>query len=462
MRALMLEWLRPALSLHGHGGLHDRLALGAWDLYARLRGGLHLGRDRTPAEALYLGRRESVELKARYWDADFYRAHIVDQLLPFWAHHAADSQYGGFITHLDRQGQVYDDTFKTAAMQARMVFGFAIGYELCADLTYLRLAEEGVRFLIERLWDPHAGGWYQEVWRDGRVKVTDKSIFAQAYVLIGLAEYCRVTHDPIAWEHACRTYDLLEQAAWDKVNGGYYETCSADWQPVSSAKTICIQLDMLMAALCLYGVTPEEHYFQRAWQLADLIATRMRDPRYGCVLERFSSSWVYDPVSTRDRLQMGHNLKTAWLLLRLFDRTHVKEYFSTASEVLEYCLRCGWDETYGGFYQHVYRNGVLAKDVKEWWPECEGLQALSLLCRLSGEPRYREYFERLAAFTFAAFWDREYGEWVRTCYPSGAVQDACKGGNWKAAYHTVQACYEVLNNLGRGVPDPASILETER
>ncbi len=59
--------------------------------------------------------------------------------------------------------------------------------------------------------------------------------------------------------------------------------------------------------------------------------------------------------------------------------------------------------------------------------------------------------DELVAFCLGCFVDSEHGEWYTACHADGAVKDDRKGGSWKAAYHTVQACfyaYAQLSALG--------------
>ena len=385
-----------------------------------------------------------------YTDPAFYRTHILEELLPFWEQHAVDKDYGGFITHLDRRGRKTSDMFKSSAMQARMVYGFTSGYDLSRNPDHLRLAQNGVRFLVERMWDRSHGGWYKDISCDGKRVTPVKRLFDQAYVLLGLAEFYRCTGDRTAHEYARKTCELLERHALDPLFAGYYQSCYQDWRVLSNAKTICIQLDMLAGLIAFYQANLEENYLEGSIQQADLV-TRMLDPKNGCLLETFTRDWMYDPAATRDGIQYGHHLKAAWLLLRMYQITGNQAYYATARQLLDFSLRHGWDKEHGGFYQRAFRSGVPDSLVKEWWPdgdvECEGLQALLLMYRISGETRYYEYFTQLALFTFTSFWDRRYGEWVLACYRNGAVRDSRKGCQWKAAYHNVQACYGIRKLL---------------
>ncbi len=367
--------------------------------------------------------------------------------------HGLDADFGGYFTHLDRLGQVYNDSAKYAAMQARLLYAFSTGHARQSEQGYLPLARHGVNFLTRFFWDDRYGGWFTSVRRNGQVISPDKRLFDQAYVLIGLAEYYRATRDPAILNYINRTWDLLEKYAWDNHHLGYFETFQADWTLKSSRKTICIQLDVLRAFLALHEITQTDHYRQRAIQLADLVAGVMHDPDYGCVLETFRPDWRYSPAATHDQTQIGHNLKGAWLLLHANELEPHREYVQAATRMVDFCLQYGWDWMHGGFFQQVYRTGLLASPIKVWWPECEGLYALIALHQRTGKTRYWQFFQALTAFVFTHFVDQENGEWFTSCHPDGTPADDHKGGAYKSAYHTVQACLQTGEEL-RGKLSP--------
>ena len=425
----------------GQSESRDRFRLVLWDYYAALQGlGVRVGAARRRMTSTS-SRSAAAAPVRRPYDSDFFRTHVTQHLLPFWEKHSIDRSHGGFLTHLARNGEVYDSSIKVTVMQARMVYAFAIGYDLTSDVRYREIAEQGFKFLIAHCWDQRFGGWYRTVWRDGRAKDPDKYMCDQAYVLIGLVEYYRVTRDPRARQYIAESYAAMERHGWDEQYGGYYRRCARDWAPMWTQKTICAQLDMMTALLLLSQLGEEPGAATKLSEVANLISVRMHDRKNHCVLETFHRNWLYHPLLTRDQVQIGHNLKAAWLMLEVFRLTGEPAYYSRASQLLDYSLTYGWDHRHHGFYQHVYRNGVLASTEKLWWPECEGLAALLLMYRVTSNPIHLEYFNRLADFSFTYLFDREYGEWFTSCHPDGAVKDDRKGYAWKAAYHTVQACF---------------------
>ena len=53
---------------------------------------------------------------------------------------------------------------------------------------------------------------------------------------------------------------------------------------------------------------------------------------------------------------------------------------------------------------------------------------------------YFDCFQELADFWFMHFVDHENGECFTACRADGNAKDDRKGYDWKAAYHTVNAC----------------------
>jgi mannobiose 2-epimerase len=380
-------------------------------------------------------------------DSAWFRSHIVDDLLPFYQRHAVDEACGGFFNHLDRRGTPVTDGRKRAAMQARFVYAFSVGFELTGRPEHRRLAERGVRFLLESCWDRDHGGWFRYLSREGAPLDRRKDLFEQAYVLIGLLEYCRVSGDAEALTRALQTVALLEAHAWDRELGGYVERLDRAWSVTSGRKTACVQIDMLMALEALHKVHPAAAQLSRLGQLADALASRMIDPRRDTLLETFDRRWAYDPARTGDRVRIGHSLKAAALLLRMHELTAPPDHRQAAGRLLERCLDRAWDGRFGGFYQHLYRTGWLASDVKEWWAQCDGMIALLAMHRATGEPLLLRRFHELAEFVRRHFQDPVHGEWFHSCKRDGAVLDDRKATLGKAGFHTVEACLHAHRQL---------------
>ena len=53
--------------------------------------------------------------------ANQYKDELMNNVLPFWLNHSQDTEYGGYFTCLDREGNVFDtDKFNLAARPGSM------------------------------------------------------------------------------------------------------------------------------------------------------------------------------------------------------------------------------------------------------------------------------------------------------------------------------------------------------
>lgn len=408
-----------------------------WDVYAAARG------KRLPR----LDEQQVQTDIAR--DSEFFRRHMLDGIIPFWQRHSVDDEFGGFTTHLRRDGEWYAWT-KITAMQARMAYAFARAYVLSADPQHLKLARHAAGFMQAYLWDERRGGWLRSVQRDGVTLDSRKLTFHQAYATIGLSEYGRVAGDDAALTAARTSYDLVRRSLYDGERGGYMLACSRDWTVTSTTKTLCSQLDMAFAALSLYQASKEDRYLNDVVDAAGLMLEHMYDRRHHCLLETCTYDWMYEPRATRDTVWIGHNLKGAWLLLQLYEITQHSAFNDAALAILDFCIRFAYDRSSGGFFHYVFRSGPLASPEKLWWTNCEALLALGLAMRLGDSPHYAHYFNQTVEFCMRSFYDERHGEWFRSCASDGAPINSTKGGSDKAAYHTVQACayaFEYLREL---------------
>ena len=82
----------------------------------------------------------------RQW-AELLERELTENIIPFWVRYSIDREYGGYLTCLERDGQVYDG-MKQMWMQWREVYMFAA---LCNSRfrkeEYLALADQGFEFL---------------------------------------------------------------------------------------------------------------------------------------------------------------------------------------------------------------------------------------------------------------------------------------------------------------------------
>jgi mannose/cellobiose epimerase-like protein (N-acyl-D-glucosamine 2-epimerase family) len=420
---------------------NGRLPLMAWDGYAlaqrstRLLGSLVERRLRvSPARAP----EELTEASLR--------RHLEHDLLPFWAEHAVDSTHGGFLVDLDGTGRPRSGE-KTAALQARVVYAFAIGEEILPGRGYGELAQQGVQFLVRHMWDERFGGWFGRVTRDGRVVSDKKSGFDQTYVVAGLLRFYQATGDTTARSYALDTLELFDRHLWDHNSGGYWKACDRSWGNVVLIKDACTHIEAFNALCLAVSVTHDPELSHRTESLAQLLVSKMRLAGRGPILENFTADWTYEPFRTRDVVWIGHNLKAASQLADWGALTANRQLIDHAIDLAAHAIRRGWDDAHGGFFRYVFRSGLLADSEKLWWPQAEGLRTILKMHAHTKEEKYLELARRLWAFCSAYLIDPNFGEWHFSCFRAGGVKDARKGAWDKGPYHTVRACYEAATLL---------------
>lgn len=125
-------------------------------------------------------------------------------------------------------------------------------------------------------------------------------------------------------------------------------------------------------------------------------------------------------------------------------------YIKRAETILDWVIARCYDETYGGFYQHVdvektipqqrflvndYAGIPAAWDDKIWWVQAEGLNALAMSALYNENERHYTYFLKLYDYVQNYFRDREFGEWYSILKRDGAVRSDKKGFELKGPYH---------------------------
>ena len=79
--------------------------------------------------------------------------------------------------------------------------------------------------------------------------------------------------------------------------------------------------------------------------------------------------------------------------------------------------------------------------------QAESLAAAALLAQRSGEARYWQWYDKLWDYSWTHMIDHRYGAWYRILDADNRKYSDEKSPAGKTDYHTMGACYEVLNVL---------------
>jgi cellobiose epimerase len=377
--------------------------------------------------------------------------HLTNEFIPFFLARTPDKDFGGYNVHIDAVGTVHASPSKGIIAQSRQLYMFSVGARRTTGEQrdrYLQAARLGKAFLAEKMHDSGHGGFWERVSRDGYgVADPRKHTYGQAFAIYALTEFARAADDRDALMLAIRTHDIVPGKMWDRERGGLFRTAVADWAIRDDKKKIDDHLHFLEAVWNLSSATKMTTFRDEIGDLSRfLLGTFFSGPRLDereLVYRDLSSAPSSEFLADRT----GHSLESAWFLLRAARLLGREEFRRAALTIIDRVVLDSFDRKYGGVVP-------LALDgERTWWVQCEGVTALALAWKDTGEARYREAFEAALAFTMQAFPDRNTGGWYASVSRAGRNGQGNKAGEWKAGYHETQMLAYVADLLAGQDPD---------
>jgi mannose/cellobiose epimerase-like protein (N-acyl-D-glucosamine 2-epimerase family) len=379
---------------------------------------------------------------------------FVDSCATFWLQ-TWDDDLGGFYTNVDRDGTILTawGTNKNMLTQSRNAYGLVRAYQMTGTQGYLDTARDALEWMYDHAWDQNHGGWINELDRFGNPTqpTADKTAFYQHYALLGIAAYVQATGDTTMFNRLFEGYDWLEEHMWDDREGleGYYDNVNYDGS-FPNGKSFNATVDAITThVLLLELLNSSPQYLVRLEQLADQIQTylvaSMPDQAIGFA-EEYTSNWDVNPNDTMTL--MGHVLKSAWCLGRIYRLTGEESLLEDASTLMYDVWDNGYDHDFGGPYKDYNRlTGEMLlwgnpDSTKAWWQMEQAVVAGLELHDLLVSPEPLELADESMQFFMTHFVDREYGEVYadRTRYGDFAWNEA-KGSGGKAGYHSIETGY---------------------
>ena len=338
---------------------------------------------------------------------------------------------------------------------------------------FLPYVRQGLDFLENAMWDKQDGGFFWGLDDDGRIAPAfgdQKQLYGIDFGIYGAAAAYQATGDPRALELAKKGFNWLDQHAHDSVNGGYFETLTRDGKPVLphapngqieegpigpvGYKSMNAHIHLLEALTELYRVWPDATLRARAEEMLSVVRDKICvEP--GVMNLYFTNDWRAIPGPD----SYGHDVETAYLMLETDELLHGHASEKTermAKMLVDHALAYGWDKTNGGFFENGPAFGPPEDTRKEWWVQCEGLNALLLMHQRYGKqnPIYFQRFLEQWAFIKNHTIDSEYHGLFNLTTAEGKPLTQDKGSIWKAGYHDGRAFWNVSARLRELAQNP--------
>ncbi|MGB8029723.1 MAG: AGE family epimerase/isomerase [Terracidiphilus sp.] len=151
-------------------------------------------------------------------------------------------------------------------------------------------------------------------------------------------------------------------------------------------------------------------------------------------------------------LNSDADAETAYLMLETDELLHHRASEKTerrSKMLVDHALAYGWDASNGGFFQDGTTMGKSESQLKEWWVQAEGLNALLMMHERYGtqEPVYFQRFVEQWNFIKNHTIDSQYHGLYNLTEADGTPITQDKGSIWKGGYHDGRAFWNVSARL---------------
>ena len=436
---------------------------------------------------VFLGRSESEYM----FEAQNWWIKQIIQLSNFYLKaQFADGEidYVKYRTELSLYGAQTGDYRQETDTISRLVYGFASAYMLTGDERYLTAAEKGTEYLRNHFravdTTEDVCYWYHAIdVSNGKERKVLASRFGddydaiaayeQIYALAGPVQTYRINGDPDVLEDARGTINLFNKFFLDRQRGGFFSHLDpVTFDPRSEVLTFDRARknwnsvgDHAPAYLInLYLATGAQEHADLLADCAHMVVEHFPDYEHSAfVQEKFHEDWSKDQTWgwQQNRAVVGHNLKIAWNLMRIYHMRQDERYLEMAKKIAELMPKHGMDPQRTGWYDVVERileegetvHRFAWHDRKAWWQQEQGILAYLILSGSLKAPEYLKYARESAAFYNAWFLDHDSGAVYFNVLANGLPYlmgtEREKGSHSMSGYHAFELCFlaAVYTNL---------------
>ena len=384
-------------------------------------------------------------------DKEFLIGHIKS-IMGFYHPHCIDNETGGFFQHFKDDGSIYDLDTRHLVSSTRFIFNYSMAAMQFNNVEYIDAAKHGIDYLREHHLNKDTGGY---AWMMNGKEVIDSTnyCYGLAFVLLAYSTAYKAGIKE-AKNYIEETFDLMEKYFWSKEHELYSDEINSDWSIVTNYRGQNANMHTCEALIQAFESTNEQKYLDRALLIAKNICIRQAGLADGLIWEHYDINWQIDWSYNKDTpddlfrpwgFQVGH--LTEWAKLLIILERHADEDWlvSRAQELFDDAIEMGWDEKSEGLVYGFAPNGDVCDNDKYFWVQAESLAAAAVLANRTGDDYYWEWYERIWEFSWKHMVDHEYGAWFRILDSKNMKYDNLKSPAGKVDYHTMGACYEVLN-----------------
>jgi len=402
---------------------------------------------------------------------EFYSNLLTKDFMPFWKK-ACDCEYGGVYTCFSNDGSRLLSTDKYVWSQGRFLWMLA---------RYIMLIDQGLAPDPDReFYFTHAAKTYEFIRdncilpqdegvcaylteRDGTKKETIPgrgyytSFFVDCFVIMGFAEYAKLTGKAEMFEQALALYDRTR---------AYLDRGEIVSEPYPQPKGFEVQANYMIMTNVTFVLheAAQKLEHSRAGSLLEDAAQNVRkildcfySPAHGLLREHIALDSADDDTLFARYIAPGHAVESMWFCREVAIRAGMDEaYFDKIRAVIKNSINTGWDEKYGGLLRNTGYDGEKPQgrllgdpqedlvletwDSKLWWPHSECLYATLLCYEDTGDEQFLRQYEMMSDYAFRVYPnpDKEIGEWTQILDRKGRPMEKLVALPVKDPYHIVR------------------------
>jgi mannose/cellobiose epimerase-like protein (N-acyl-D-glucosamine 2-epimerase family) len=385
---------------------------------------------------------------------DFLEQHIRTTMA-FYDGRCVDPE-GGFFHYFLDDGTVYDRQHRHLVSSTRFVVNYAKAGRIFGRDDYLALARHGLDYIEQAHFQPASGG-YAWLLKDGQAIDATNHCYGLCFVILAYAEALKAGIDGAAAGLAS-AYALLTERFWDEQQGLLADEYDATFSTLSPYRGQNANMHGCEALICAYEASGDAQFLERALRIAESVTVRLAGQAGGLVWEHYDSNWQIDWDYNRDDpkhlfrpwgFQPGHQTEWAKLLLNLHRLRPDATLVARARSLFDRAVIASWDAENGGLAYGFDPQGAICDGDKYFWVQAESLAAAAVLHECTCENAYLNWYERLWDYSWTHMIDHKYGAWFRILDQRNQHYSNEKSPAGKTDYHTMGACFEVIESLRR-------------
>lgn len=394
--------------------------------------------------------------------ADTLHDHITTTMA-FYHPRCIDAS-GGFYHYFRDDGSVYDSHSRHLVSSTRFVFNYAMAYRHFQDPEYLAQVKHGVQFLREVHRNAKTGAYvWQLNWNNGEKRITDGNnhCYGLAFVVLAYA-HALMAGVSEAREYLYETIALMEEKFWQPAFHLYADQASEDWSVLDSYRGQNANMHSCEAMTAAYQATGDIKLLHRAETIARSITQTQAAQADGLIWEHYDRQWKIDWNYNLDDkanlfrpwgFQPGHFTEWSKLLMLLDGYAEYLQNDSTwllptAEKLFAIAMETSWDTQHGGICYGFAPDRSVCDGDKYFWVQAESFAAAACLAKRTGKEEYWQWYDKIWQYCWQYMVDHQHGAWYRILRNDNSKISDEKSPAGKTDYHTMGACYEVLNVLG--------------